>query len=331
ALMLYRSIFVRFAKFCGTIIDTDNLLKVDGDTVREDRIPTQRELRKIFENANPRTRAIMSFQAFSAMRFKPICKLKLKHLKDLKITAEGIEISKVPMQIHIPKLDDEGKPFDKRSVKHETFMIGEGCEYVLDYLRSRIKQGERLTPESYVIKKKVAGKPVVEFTMEKNVKYVLNKIGFVGRPYVLKKFCENRMLASELKESYQKYFSGWKAGAQLITRYSLSVELPPEFIEELRREYAKTEPFLSTVPEINVQELSQEIQEKDRSQKAHIEALRKELEEEKTTRLATEKAFNKAVDNLNADKNELEQRIDQIVADLERERELDRIERELKK
>jgi len=177
------------------------------------------------------------------------------------------------MRISVPKFDEAGNHFDKgRSVRHETFMIAEGCEYLREYLEQRIREGEKLTPESPVIATE-RGEPAQceEVWLTDMIRRHLRTLGIGERPYVLKKYGENRLLATPgLKESYQRYFSGWKAGRDLVTRYGLAVKLPPEAVKELRAEYAKAEPFLTTIPQGPVKEVE--------DLRAEVKRLREQIE-----------------------------------------------------
>ncbi|MFQ6076700.1 MAG: hypothetical protein ACE5Z5_11290 [Candidatus Bathyarchaeia archaeon] len=265
----YRKVILGFADFHELPVRRDRIIKTDSDPVREDVIPTQGEMARIFDNAGMRLKAVMAFQAFSALRFKPIAKLRLRHLRDLRITGGGVVVERTPMWIHIPKVDEGGRPFDKSGARHETFMIGEGVQYVLEWLNYRMRGGERLTLDSYVIGERRMRPSAVA----KAVKRHFERLGFEARPYILKKYCENRMLTSGMKEGYQRFFSGWKAGRDLITRYGLSVALGPEQIDELRAEYAKAEPYLTTRPTADLDALRKEMEKKE-------EELRKEIVEE---------------------------------------------------
>jgi len=55
-----------------------------------------------------------------------------------------------------------------------------------------------------------------------------------------------------------------------VTRYGLAVKLPPEAVEELRAEYAKAGPFLTTVPQGPVKEVE--------DLRAEIKRLREQIE-----------------------------------------------------
>lgn len=275
---LRKTILVNFYEFNDVKINSNKLPNFDRDAIREDVVPSQEQLHKIFDAANARLRAVMALQAFSAIRFKGIKNLKLKHLCDLEVDQTEVIMKTTPMQVHIPKETDEHEPFEKKGAKHETFIIAEGCKYLKDYLDQRIRNEEKLTKESYVIAQK-KGKQVSEDWLESMIREHFGKLGYKDvRPYVLKKYCENRMLATpEFKESYQKYFTGWKAGRELITRYGLAVSLSQEQIEQLRSEYSKTEPYLTTDRTVPIEDI-EKLREK----------LTKELEEEREKRKTLE-------------------------------------------
>ncbi|MDQ1279486.1 MAG: hypothetical protein QG670_748, partial [Thermoproteota archaeon] len=52
SLMKYKQTIISFAHYYDLKLRGDRILRLDGAPVREDRIPTQVELRKLFENAS---------------------------------------------------------------------------------------------------------------------------------------------------------------------------------------------------------------------------------------------------------------------------------------
>lgn len=241
---LRKVVVSKFFRFHRVSIAIERLPKYDLTPSREDEIFSGEQLNRIFVNASIREKALMSLQALAGLRFKPISNLKLKHLPELRIEVDKVSFETAPTRIHVPKTAENGESFDKRGGKRICFLSGEGCGYLAEYLTLRLRKGEKLTPNSYVITT-LDGRQFTPWAQEKRISGLFRKLGLSQRPYVLKKFFEARLLATPgLKESFQKYFSGWKSGRDLVMRYGLASSPSPQQIEELRDEFKKAEPYL---------------------------------------------------------------------------------------
>ena len=107
-------------------------------TLSNERIPTQEELKKIFNAGDSRERTACALVAFTGVRigvlgdYKGVDGLKIKDIPDLKIDGE-ITFLKIPAQVIVrEELSKSGK-------KYFTFLGQEGCMYLENYLIERIR------------------------------------------------------------------------------------------------------------------------------------------------------------------------------------------------
>lgn len=105
-------------------------------TTEDETIPSQDELNRILDYSDPRGKTFISIIAFAGLRPNTAVNIKLKDLPDLTINETSIELNKKPAQIKIKS------QFSKNKRPYFTFLSSEGCNYALEYLRSRIDEGE---------------------------------------------------------------------------------------------------------------------------------------------------------------------------------------------
>jgi integrase len=231
-----------------------------------DVIPTQDQLRKILDCADLRAKTLISLMAFAGLRPETAIKLRIRDLKDLALTDKGIEIKKTPLHVSIHPIarlpSGAREKRVKRTRRYDTFIIKEGCEYLQTYLENRLRRGEQLTSDSFIIasvaiqqnatkvtgktKSKLIGTPITRKGAWHIISKAFEKAGVDQRPYVLRKYFKNRLISAGIQEVYSEYFMGHKGG--LARRYGLSTELPAEEVEELRQAYEKAESFLTSYP-----------------------------------------------------------------------------------
>ncbi len=115
-------------------------------------IPTQDQLRQVFDAADVRAKAALSLIAFAGQRlqvlgtYKGTDGLVLADLKDLVIDRDKVTFKNaLAAQIVIRR------PLSKKRHEYFSFVGPEGQGYILAYLRERIENGETLTPRSPLI------------------------------------------------------------------------------------------------------------------------------------------------------------------------------------
>ncbi len=205
---------------------------------------------------------MVSLMAFAGLRpgvlgdYKGMDGLRLKDMEDLDLT-RAPRFLRSPARIRVrPELS-------KASHAYLSFLGAEGQEHVRRYLEKRADGGERLTPESPVVRcapgyeslgkregARNRGSPFVGTTKVRgDVKAAMQRAGYAGRPYVLRRYFETQLLNASWKglvpRDWVTFWSGHKGDIEHL--YVLAKGLPDGLVEEMREAYAKAEPALSTV------------------------------------------------------------------------------------
>jgi integrase len=232
--LLHNDIEMRRKINCGNI--------KRAPTTEDESIPTQDELNRILNYSDLRGKAFISLIAFAGFRPSTAVNTKLRDIPDLIITEDLVNLSKKPAQIKV-------KPeFSKNARPYFTFLSSEGCEYVLEYLRSRINEGEKLTPESRVLSYslKSSQHSIARTGFSRKIKRTFERAGYNGRPYVLRSYFDTAILNSGLSYIYQQFFMG-HAGTIEAT-YTVNKNLPQSQIDDMRQQFKeKVEPKLETI------------------------------------------------------------------------------------
>jgi len=221
-------------------------------TVEDERVPTQEELSKIITVSSLRGRVSIALMAFSGLRpetignFKGTDGLKLSDLPELRINEGKIEFVKVPTIIRVRST------LSKKRHEYMTFLPEEGCNYVKEYLESRMKEGEKLTYDSPLITLEgpIPGtheRPRTQL-VTREIRKSIRKLNFKWRPYVLRSYFSMALDLSENKgiisHNWREYWMGHTG--DISARYSTNKKLSPEMIEEMREIYKKCSAYLET-------------------------------------------------------------------------------------
>jgi hypothetical protein len=138
----------------------------------------------------------------------------------------------------------------KAGHQYFTFLGEEGCEYLKDYLESRLKEGEKLTPDSPILTPKVAPKPFVRSTnIGDMIRAAIRRAGFKWRPYVLRAYFDTQLMLAESKglvlRDYRQFWMGHKGDIE--NRYTTNkCKLPDSVIEDMREAYRRSQEYLQT-------------------------------------------------------------------------------------
>src|SRR2546425_1387353 len=130
-------------------IKTPEAVRLARPRVDDMFIPTQDQLRQVFDAGDVRAKAALSVIAFAGQRlqvlgtYKGTDGLVLSDLKDLVIDGDKVAF-KNPLAAKIVVR----RPISKKRHEYFTFVGPEGQGYILAYLRERIENGETLTPRS---------------------------------------------------------------------------------------------------------------------------------------------------------------------------------------
>jgi len=172
--------------------------------------------------------------------------LKIGDFPEIRIDEKEkkVEFEKIPTLIKVRK------SLSKAGHEYFTFLSQEGCEYLKEYLESRMRKGEKLTKDSPIIVPKVGEKKFITSTnIGDTIRKAIRKAGFPWRPYVLRSFFDTQMMLAESKglilRDYRQYWMGHKGDIEHT--YTLNKgKLPPNLIEEMRESYQKAQKYLQT-------------------------------------------------------------------------------------
>lgn len=231
----------------------------DTPTLRDERVPNQQELRKIFLCGDLRARSACVLLAHSGLRIETLGNydgmdgLRVKDLPEMRIEKGEVVFEKVPTMVVARK------ELSKAGHQYFTFLGEEGCEYLKDYLESRLKEGEKLTPDSPVLTPKVAPKPFIRSTnIGDMIRAAIRKAGFKWRPYVLRAYFDTQLMLAESKglvlRDYRQFWMGHKGDIE--NRYTTNkCRLPENVLEDMREAYKRSQEYLQTT---KTEELSEE-------------------------------------------------------------------------
>jgi integrase len=228
----------------------------DTPSLREERIPTQEELRAVLLAATPRDRVSCALMAFSGVRpevlgnYRGSDGLRLGDLKGLKVDGHTVAFEPTPVLVEVRS------ELSKTDHRYLTFLGQEALEYVRQYLEERLRSGEKLDSGSDLIHPKGTGGSrdksfVTTINIGDGIRNSIRGAGFGWRPYVLRAYFDTQLLLAESKgklaHDYRVFWMGHKGS--MDARYTTNKgRLPKELIEDMRAAYKRCEPFLSTVP-----------------------------------------------------------------------------------
>ena len=226
-------------------------------TLKDERVPTQEELRRIFMASTPRNRVMCALMAHSGVRPEVLGNylgkdgLRVGDLPDLRIKGDTIEFNQIPAQVVVrPELSKAGH-------KYFTFIGSEACSYVVDYLRQRMEMGEDIGLDSDLIhaqanqdKTRGSDKHLTTVNVGDGVRKSIRAAGLPWRPYVLRAYFDTQLLLAENKgkvaHDYRVFWMGHKGSIE--ARYTTNkARLPGDFVEDMRATYKRCLPFLETL------------------------------------------------------------------------------------
>jgi len=227
---------------------------VQGESIREERVPTQEELRRMLAVYTARGRVAALFMAHTGVRPGVLAAigggdgLRLGDLKDLSL-GNHPAFDRVPFHVVVPAR------LSKTSVEYQTFGTPELADALLGYLAERSARGEALSPSSPVVTVDPMGAgtklregsktgfittPMMMRTLRGGVKAILPS----ARTYVFRAYCSTQMVSARIDRDVREAILGHSLGVS--GRYNLSKKLHSTLIEEMRREYAKAVPYLES-------------------------------------------------------------------------------------
>ncbi len=217
-------------------------------TLAEETIPDISELEKILQVAKPRDKVSISLMAFSGLRPAVIgdnhghIGLKIGDIDGITIDDNGISME-TPLMITV------SDTLSKTSHKYLTFLCDEGAQHLRNYLEIRLKDGEKITPASPVVRSIYrTQKFVCTNAMLRGIKKSFEKAGIDKRPYVLRRYFASKMQMGEYKRIIPHSFSQFMMGhkGEMMDQYTLHKGLLSEQIENMRESYRSCYKYLQT-------------------------------------------------------------------------------------
>jgi integrase len=227
-------------------------------SLKEERVPIKTELRRILLAGDEKARSICALMAFSGLRPQTIGNyrgndgLTISDFPEISITNQLVTFLKVPTMIIVRR------ELSKAKHQYFTFLSQEGCNYLKDYLEARIRESERLFPDSAIITPKQKMKPFIRSSnVGDAVRACIRKAGYSFRPYTLRCYFDTQLMLAESKglilRDYRKFFMGHKGDIE--NRYTTNKQRLPETVtEDMRGAYARSEEFLQTRMKVETSE-----------------------------------------------------------------------------
>jgi len=225
-----------------------------NSTLKDERIPTQQELKAILAAGDPRSRVACILMAHSGMRPEVLGNymgdngLKIGDFPDIKIENERVSFERIPAMIVVrPELSKARK-------QYITFIGSEGCFYISSLVESRIREGEKvgmnsplITPSKMALRNEKSH--IRTINIGDIVRGSIRATSFKGRPYVLSSYFDTQLMLAESKglilRDYRQFFMGHVGDIE--HRYTVNKHrLPEDVIEDMRTAYQKCLKFLET-------------------------------------------------------------------------------------
>lgn len=274
----------------------------DTPTLREKHTLTPNQMRQLFASSPLATRCICALLAHAGLRPVSIGNydgtdgLCLGDLNDIKIESGVVTFQNIPAMLTVRR------ELSKAGHQYFTFFSREACEYILEYLMTRIREGEVLDASSPLIvpEKSKKSKFLRASVVGKLVRKRLRECKINARPYDLRHtFATQLMLAESqtlIMRDYRTFFMGHKGDIE--NRYTTNKHaLPSSVIEDMRQSYSRSQKFLqSQGPFPEVQSLRDETYKRmllltGFTEKELIEQRVLEMSDEEITQKASEKLF----------------------------------------
>jgi len=235
-------------------IEVKRKIKVKGadetPSLKEERVPTQKELVKILSFADPKVKTTASLVCFAGLRLESIGNydgsdgLRVMDIPELEIKGSEVNFTVIPARVIVRS------QLSKARHQYFSFLNEEACEYLKDYLESRLRGNgtSKFDPESPLIKAKsptfkAADRPFIRSNnIGDALRGPIREAGFSWRPYVLRSYFDTEMMLAESKglilRDYRVFFMGHKGDIE--ARYTTNKhKLPESVIEDMRASYAK--------------------------------------------------------------------------------------------
>jgi hypothetical protein len=222
----------------------------DTPSLRDERVPTNAELKRIFLSGDMKARVACALIAHSGLRIEVLGNymgndgLRIKDLPEIKIEKGSVDFEQIPTMLIARR------ELSKAGHQYFTFLSEEGTGYLRDYLEERIREGEEINSDSAVVTPKLRMKPFIRAgNIGDVVRDAIRKAGFGWRPYVLRSYFDTQLMLAESRglvlRDYRQFWMGHKGDIE--NRYTTNKSrLPESVIDDMREAYKRSQEYLQT-------------------------------------------------------------------------------------
>jgi hypothetical protein len=235
-------------------VELKRKIKITGahetPTLKDERVPTKEELRRIFLSASKQARVACALVAHGGLRLESIGNyqgndgLRIRDLPELQLKGDGVVFENTPTIVVIrPSLS-------KARHQYFTFLTEETSGYVKDYLDERLSNSEKITLDSAIVVPKFAPKPFIRtVNIGDMIRQPIRSAGLKWRPYVLRSYFDTQLMLAESKglvlRDYRQFWMGHKGDIE--NRYTTNKHrLPDSVIDDMREAYRRSQEYLQT-------------------------------------------------------------------------------------
>ena len=235
-------------------IELKRKIKITGahetPSLKDERVPTKDELRRIFLSASKQARTACAMVAHGGLRLETIGNyegndgLRIRDLPELQLKGDKVSFEQIPTIIIIrPSLS-------KARHQYFTFLTEEACGYLKDYLEERLMDHKKLTSDTALVIPKFAPKPFIRtVNIGDMIRQPIRSAGLPWRPYVLRSYFDTQLMLAESKglvlRDYRQFWMGHKGDIE--NRYTTNKhKLPAQVIEDMREAYKRSQDYLQT-------------------------------------------------------------------------------------
>jgi len=248
-------------------------------TLKNERVPTQKELGRIFRDATLRDRVSCAIMAFSGVRPEVLGNyvghdgLTIGDFPEMEIVGGKKTITEISETVRGEKVikevpaiewgEAEGgevvfqqtptrilvrEELSKSGKKYFTFLTSEGCEYLAEYLNKRLRAGEKFHDGTDIIAplrklnfKQGTKSFIRSIKISEGIRKSIRGAGFQWRPYVLRAYCDTQMLLAESRGKMTHAYRQFFMGhvGDMEARYTTNKGQLPEEMIEDMREAYK--------------------------------------------------------------------------------------------
>jgi len=222
----------------------------DTPSLKDERVPTVDELRRILLSGDGKARVSSVLVAHSGFRTQTLGNyegsdgLRVRDFPEMKIESTSVGFAKIPTMVVVRK------ELSKAGHQYFTFLSEEGCEYLKDYLEERTREGENIIVDSPIVTPKMRIKPFIKtVNIGDIIRGAIRKAGFPWRPYVLRSYFDTQLMLAESKglvlRDYRQFWMGHVGDIE--NRYTTNkCKLPESVIEDMREAYRRSQEYLQT-------------------------------------------------------------------------------------